>query len=53
VCILEQKSKVIRNKSIILVNIQLTYYGPEDATWEHEESMLEEYLQSFANFEEN
>jgi hypothetical protein len=30
--ILDQKVKVLRNKAIGLVNIQWTYYGPEDAT---------------------
>jgi hypothetical protein len=52
-CILDQKVKVLRNKSIILVKVQWTYYGPEDATWEHEETMQEEYPQFFVNFEEN
>jgi hypothetical protein len=31
-CILDQKVKVLRNKAIGLVNIQWTYYSPEDAT---------------------
>jgi hypothetical protein len=50
--ILDQKVKVLRNKSIGLVKVQWTCYGPEDATWEHEENMWEEYPQIFDNFEE-
>jgi hypothetical protein len=37
--ILDWKFKVLRNKSIGLVKVQWTCYGPEDATWEHEENM--------------
>jgi hypothetical protein len=36
-----------------MVKVQWTYYIPKDTTWEHEETMQEEYPQSFANFEEN
>jgi hypothetical protein len=36
-----------------MVKVQWTCYGPEDATWEHEENMREEYPQIFVNFEEN
>jgi hypothetical protein len=32
ICILDHKVKVIRNKSIGMVKVQWTYYGPEDAT---------------------
>ena len=45
VCILDRKVKVLRNKAIGLVKVQWTYYGPEDATWEHKENMREEYPQ--------
>jgi hypothetical protein len=45
--ILDQKFKVIRKKSIGLVKVQLTYQGPEDSTYEHEENMWEEYPQCF------
>jgi hypothetical protein len=51
--ILDRKFKVLRNKSIGLVNIQWTCYGPEDATWEHEENMWVEYPQIFYSFEED
>jgi hypothetical protein len=37
--ILDRKFKVLRNKAIGLVKVQWTFYGPEDATWEHEENM--------------
>jgi hypothetical protein len=53
VCILDWKVKVLRNKSIGLINVQWTCYGSEDATWEHEENIWEEHLQIFDNFEEN
>jgi hypothetical protein len=52
VCILDQKVKVLRNKSIGLVKVQWYYYSPEDTTWKHEETMWEEYLQIFYNFKE-
>jgi hypothetical protein len=51
--ILDQKVKLLRNKSIGLVKVQWNFYGPKDATWEHEETKQEEYLQYFVNFEEN
>jgi hypothetical protein len=50
--ILYQKVKVLRNKATWMVNVRWTCYGPEDAIWEHEENMWEEYLQFFNNFEE-
>jgi hypothetical protein len=53
VCILDQKVKVLRNKAMGLVKVQCTCYGPEDATWEHEETMREEYPQNFNNFKDN
>jgi hypothetical protein len=51
--ILEQKVKVLKNKSIELVKVQWNCYSLEDSTWEHEEAMWESYLQMFENFEEN
>jgi hypothetical protein len=41
------ESQSAQNKSIGMVKVQWTYYGPEDATWEHEETMWEEYPQFF------
>jgi hypothetical protein len=51
--ILDRKVKVLKNKDIKLVKVQWTYYGPEDATWEHEENMQAKYPQIFYNFEED
>jgi hypothetical protein len=51
--ILDQKVKVVRKKSIGMVKVQRSFYVPKYATWEHEETMWEEYPQFFANFEEN
>jgi hypothetical protein len=51
--ILDQKVTVLMNKSINLVKVQWTCYGPEDAMWEHKEAMREAYPQFFSNFEEN
>jgi len=48
--IIDQKFKVLRNKAIRLVNIQWTCFGPKDASWEHEETMREEYTHMFLNF---
>jgi hypothetical protein len=39
VCILDQKTKHLLNRSIELVKLQWIWYGPEDATWEHEDVM--------------
>ena len=51
--ILNHQVKVIWNKYIGLLKVQWNCYGPEDATWENEENMWEEYPQCFVNFEEN
>jgi hypothetical protein len=51
--ILEWKFKVLWKKSIGLVKVQWTYYGHENATWEYEKTMREEYSQFFVNFEQN
>jgi hypothetical protein len=37
--ILDRKIKHIWNQAIGLVKFQWTWYGPEDATWEHEDAM--------------
>jgi hypothetical protein len=48
---LDRKNKQLRNRAIGLVKVQWTWYGPEDATWEHEEVMRAEYPHLFENFE--
>ena len=45
--ILDRKIKQLRNQAIGIVKIQWTWYGPEDATWEHEDAMQEEYPHRF------
>jgi hypothetical protein len=47
VCILDKKVKFLWNHTIGLVKVQWTYYGSEDANWEHEDDMREEYLHIF------
>jgi hypothetical protein len=37
--ILDRKRKQLWNRAIGLVKVQWTWYGPEDATWEHEDAM--------------
>ena len=49
--ILDRKIKQLRNRAMELVRVQWTWYGPEDATWEHEEVMRAEYPCLFENFE--
>jgi hypothetical protein len=50
VCILDRKIKKLRNQAIELVKVQWTWYGPEDATWEHEDVVQGEYLHLFEGF---
>ena len=47
VCILDRKNKQLQNRAIELVKAQWTWYGPKDATWEHEEVMWAEYPHLF------
>ena len=51
VCILDQKRRQLQNRAIELVNVQWTYYSLEDATWEHEDAMWEEYPNHFEYLE--
>jgi hypothetical protein len=37
--ILDQKRKQLRNRTIGIINVQWNWYGPKDATWEHEDVM--------------
>jgi hypothetical protein len=41
--VLDRKVKMLRNRVIELVKVQWTYYGPKDATWEHEDAIWAEY----------
>ena len=41
--VLDRKVKMLWNRVIELVKVQWTYYGPEDATWDHEDTMRAEY----------
>jgi hypothetical protein len=47
VWVLDRKVKMLRNRVIELVKVQWTCYGPEDATWENEDSMRAEYPHLF------
>jgi hypothetical protein len=49
--ILDQKRKHLWNQVIGLVKVQWTWYGPEDATWEHEDVMRAKYPHLFEDFE--
>jgi hypothetical protein len=49
--ILDQKRKQIWNRAIGIVKVQWTWYGPEDATWEHEDAMWAKYSHLFEYFE--
>jgi hypothetical protein len=42
-CILDRKVKMLWNRVVELVKVQWTCCGLEDATWEHEDVMREEY----------
>jgi hypothetical protein len=50
VCILDWKIKKLQNRAIGIVKVQWTWYGPEDATWEHEDAIRAEYLHRFEDF---
>jgi hypothetical protein len=44
------KIQAASESRIGLVKVQWTYYNPEDATWEHEDAMREEYPHIFEYF---
>jgi hypothetical protein len=45
-----QESQASPNREIGMVKVQWTCYSPEDATWEHEDAMQEEYPHLFGDF---
>ena len=45
--ILDRKIKQIQNRAIGLVKVQWSLYGPEDATWDHEDVMRAQYPHLF------
>ena len=49
--ILDRKIKQLQNRAMELVRVRWTWYGLEDATWEHADAMWVEYLHLFENFE--
>ena len=49
--ILERRCKQLQNQAIGLVKFQWTWYGPEDATWEHEDVMRAKYSHISEDFE--
>jgi hypothetical protein len=49
--ILDQKRKQLHNQAIGLVKVHWTWYGLEDAIWEHEDAMQVEYPHLFEYFE--
>jgi hypothetical protein len=48
--ILDRKIKQLQNRAIGILKVQWTWYIPEDATWEHEDAMREEYPYLFEDF---
>ena len=47
VCILAIENKKLRNKLILLVKVQWSRHGAEEAYWKHEEDMHRDYSQLF------
>jgi hypothetical protein len=48
--ILDRKIKQLRSRAIGIEKVQWTWYGPKDATWEHEDAMGEKYPHLFEDF---
>ena len=47
ICILDQRIKTLRSRSIVQVKVQWSQYNLEEATWELEDQMGEEYPHLF------
>jgi hypothetical protein len=50
VCILDRKVKLLWNREIGSIKVQWTWYGSEDATWEHEDAMRTKYMYMSEDF---
>jgi hypothetical protein len=48
--ILDLKIKHLKNQAIGILKVKWTWYGPKDATWEHEDEMWAEYPHRFEDF---
>ena len=46
-CILEQRTKILMNRTIEKVKVQCFHYSLEEATWELDDEMRNEYPQLF------
>jgi hypothetical protein len=42
-CILDRKETSLKNRTIVQVKVKWKHFGPDEATWEMEDAMREEY----------
>jgi hypothetical protein len=42
-CIIDRKETPLRNKNITQVKVQWKHFGPDEATWEMEDAMIQTY----------
>jgi hypothetical protein len=45
-----EDEEALESRAIEIVKVQWTWYGLEDATWEHEDDMQKEYPHIFEDF---